>query len=316
MRRLMGCRKIALKTSMFLVGCWVIALGLNAPCAMGAETGDGASQTDVQKLAPLTVTGLKRSTRPDLQPDSLTNPYRTEASTEFATEVFTREDIKNFKPKDLNDLIDKAAGIDITYQGRKYPYIVRQRGVLADGSLDDANWYYDPLTVRLLSADAHLKWTQDQVTLFNVFKTDYEQHEHNEYFSATSVTDKEAYTEETSGFVVAVGAHWQVTDRITLDGRYFYGDQGISGDFDMRLENDATPHAQKQDRIEIGLGGALASFFTPTLTWFHIDTENEKNATTETYETDTGTYYYTTRYVTGYYPDRGRTLGMEVSLSF
>ena len=554
MRRLMRCSEIKLKKFFFLVGCLMIALILNTPYAMGDETGDEDTQTDIQELEPLTVTGSKRSTRPDLQPDSLTNPYRTEASTEFATEVFTREDIKNFKPKDLNDLIDKAVGVNITYQGRKSPYSIKmrgggsftyivdgavlpksvnrifykfpvasieelkivrgatsltlgpmipigssssgsgvntgfviirtrqpektegtlrtsvekavgghpvgysadlyvgtrmkneagteayvgvlgskidrssqetwfdgqesyggmanggfttgkfslnmmvyqdtgrfemQRGVYEDGSLDDAQWYYDPLKVRVLSADGSLQWTKNQVTLFNVFKTDYEQNEHNGTFTDTSVTDKDVYQEDTSGFglrhnaqfgdtlvqlgfqssnstgygpncktgynrydttvtgfsasveqslfngklildaggrwdekhidnstsarsenqanddanndvdmapakVLALGAHWKVTDRVTLDGRYFYGDQGTSGDFDMRLEDDATPHAEKQERIEIGLGAKLASFFNPTLTWFNIDTENEKSATSDTYELDSGTYYYYT----------------------
>lgn len=554
MRRLMSCSEMKLGKFVFLVGCLMTALIVSTSYAMGAELADENKEADVQELEPLTVTGSKRSTRSDLQPDSLTNPYRTEAGTEFATEVFTREDIKNFKPKDLNDLIDKVAGIDITYQGRKSPYFIRQRGggtftyiidgavlppsvnrilykfpvasieelkvvggatsltlgptipigasssgsgvntgfiiirtrqpektegtlrtsvekavgghpvgysadlyvgtrmkneagteayigvlgskmdrssqetwfdgqdsyggmanagfsagkfnlnmmvyqdtgrfemqrgVLEDGSLDTAKWYYDPLKVRILSTDGSLQWTPNQVTLINVFKTDYEQHEHNEYFDSTSVTEKEAYTEETSGFglrhnarfggtliqagiqmsgstgygpnlskgynrydtsvtgfsasveqslfnnnlilnlggrwdekhinnssaartasqatddanndvdmapakVLAFGAHWRVTDRVTLDGRYFYGDQGTSGDFDMRLAGDATPRAEEQERIEIGLGVKLASFFNPTLTWFNIETENEKSATSDTYETDSGTYYYYT----------------------
>lgn len=264
-----------------------------------------------------------------------------------------------------------------------------QRGILEDGSLDSAKWYYDPLKVRILSTDGNLQWTPNQVTLFNVFKTEYEQHEYNEDFDSTSVTEKEAYTEDTSGFglrhnarfgdtlvqagvqmsdstgygpnlsngynkydttvigfsasveqslfndklildlggrwdekhidnssaaksasqasddadndvdmapakVLAFGAHWKVTDRVTLDSRYFYGDQGTSGDFDMRLEHDAPPHAEKQERIEIGLGVKVASFFNPTLTWFDVDTENEKSATSSTYELDSGTYYYYT----------------------
>lgn len=566
--RKMRCSGMKLWKLFFVAGCMMMALVLNTSYVMGAEpetavtgdqdtaavTDDKETEPDVQELAPLIVTGSKGSTRADLQPGSLTNLYRTEASTEFATEVFTREDIKNFKPKDLNDLIDKAAGIDIAYQGRKSPYFIRQRGggnftyiidgavlppsvnrilykfpvasieelkvvrgatsltlgptipigasssgsgintgfiiirtrqpertegtlrtsiekaagghpvgysadlfvgtrmknqagtqayigalgsrmdrssqdswfdgqesyggmanagltagkfslnmmvyqdsgrfemqrgVKQDGTLDNAKWYYDPLKVGILSADASLKWTRDQVTLFNVFKTDYEQHEHNEYFDSTSVTEKEEYNEDTSGFglrhnarfggtlvqagvqmssstgygpnlskgynrydttvtgfsasveqslfhsnlildlggrwdekhidnssaarsassasddanndvdmapakVLALGAHWKVTDRVTLEGRYFYGDQGTSGDFDMRLKNDAPPHAEKQERIEIGLGVKVASFFNPTLTWFDIDTENEKSATSATYELDSGTYYYYT----------------------
>lgn len=133
---------------LFIAGWMTMALLLNQAVVMGAEeqtaattdentaavrdNGDteevGDTETEIQELAPLTITGEKTATRTDLQPGSLTNLYRTEASAEFATEVFTREDIKNFKPKDLNDLIDKAAGIDITYQGRKSPYFIRQRG--------------------------------------------------------------------------------------------------------------------------------------------------------------------------------------------
>ena len=520
------------------------------------ETNDSRQKDSeqVRQLDAMTVTGEMEAFRPDLQPDSLTNIYRVEASNRFATEVFTQKDIRNLQPKDLNDLIDKAAGIDVTYQGRKSPYFIRQRGggkftyiidgavlppsvnrilykfplasieemkivrgatsltlgptipigasnsgsgintgfiiirtrqpkksegylsmsvekakgghpvaytanlyagtrvkkesgakgyigglvsrmdrsiqeswfdgqdskggmanagfqtgklginmmaykdsgrfemqrgVKEDGSLDNAKWYYDPLEVRLLSADGNLQWTPDQVTLFNLFKTDYEQHEHNGSFTSASVTDKDEYNEETFGFglrhnarfgntliqagaqmsnskgygpntskgynrydttvtgfsasveqtlfngrlvldggyrwdekhidnssagrsesqahdeanndvdmapakVFAFGAHWQMTDRIALDGRYFHGDQGTSGDFDMRLEEDATPHAEKQERMEIGLGAEIFSFFNPVLTWFDIDTKNKKTASSSTYELDSGTYYYYT----------------------
>lgn len=565
--KLMSCGEMKLWKLVCVAGLLLILI-LNTSHVMGAETettvtqdedtaavtDDKQQKSDVEELAPLTVTGSKRSTRQDLQPHSLTNPYRTEVSTEFASEVFTRQDIQNFKPKDLNDLLDKAVGINVTYQGRKSPYIIEmrgggtftyiidgavlpqsvnrilykfpvasieelkivrgatsltlgptipigssgsgsgvnagfiiirtrqpektegtlrasveksigghpvgystdlfvgtrmknqdgaeayvsalaskmdrpsqdtwfdgqeshggmantgftsgkfsfnmmvykdsgefemQRGVKEDGSLDTAKWYYDPLEVKILSTDGSLQWTPDQVTLLNVFKTDYEQHEHNETFGSTSGTDRDQYNEDTSGFglrhnarfadtliqagfqmsnstgygpnlkpsynkydttvtgfsasveqslfnnrlvldlggrwdekhidntssaksaslatdaanndvdmapakVVAFGAHWKVMERVTLDGRYFYGDQGTSGDFDMRLEDDATPHAEKQERVEIGLGVEIASFFNPTLTWFNIDTENEKTATTDTYELDTGTYYYYT----------------------
>ena len=39
----------------------------------------------------------------------------------------------------------------------------------------------------------------------------------------------------------------------------------------------ATPHPEEQDRIEIGVGVDVVSFFNPVLTWFDIDTKNKKN---------------------------------------
>ena len=38
--------------------------------------------------------------------------------------------------------------------------------------------------------------------------------------------------------------------------------------------------------------------------------------TTTVYGRNLGNEHYATRYVTGYYPDRGRTIGLEVSLAF
>ena len=35
-------------------------------------------------------------------------------------------------------------------------------------------------------------------------------------------------------------------------------------------------------------------FLKPAITWFNVDMDNKKTATTTTYETDTGTYYYYT----------------------
>ncbi len=66
--------------------------------------------------------------REDLKPNSPSNPYRVEASAQAGTEVFTQKDIQNIAPKDIYDLLDKAVGIDITYQGRKSPFFVNDRG--------------------------------------------------------------------------------------------------------------------------------------------------------------------------------------------
>jgi iron complex outermembrane receptor protein len=66
--------------------------------------------------------------RKDLQPDSLSNPYAVPMSNRAGTETFTQEDIENLHPRDLFELLDLATGVNVTYQGRKNPYFVRERG--------------------------------------------------------------------------------------------------------------------------------------------------------------------------------------------
>lgn len=68
------------------------------------------------------------ATRPDLQPDSLTNPSRVEATGRVGTEIFTREDIEALAPRDVMDLLDKAVGMNLTYHGRKSPFFLEVRG--------------------------------------------------------------------------------------------------------------------------------------------------------------------------------------------
>jgi len=64
----------------------------------------------------------------DLDPDGFRNPFRLPTSNRAGTETFSAEDIKNLQPKDLFDLLDKATGMTITYQGRKNPFFVKERG--------------------------------------------------------------------------------------------------------------------------------------------------------------------------------------------
>jgi iron complex outermembrane recepter protein len=75
-----------------------------------------------------------------------------------------------------------------------------QRGVTTDGSLDDAKWYYDPLQITLIAANMGMAWSDDQVTLLSVFATDYEQTEHNEYFSGVAPLAEREFKEKTRGF--------------------------------------------------------------------------------------------------------------------
>lgn len=522
-----------------------LALGPYAMAAddEGKESKESKKQTSAQQIEPMTVVDKPVSLRQDLEPDSITNMYRVEKSAQFGTEVFTEEDIKNLQPSDFFDLLDNATGINVTYQGRKQPFFVSQRGggrftyiidgavlpssinrilykfpvsaieemqvvrgstaltlgpsipigssgsgagvntgyiiirtkqpketqavltgsveksvgghdpatseslyagyrsdkkpginwyagafggaidrpsqelwfdgrrsgsgmanmgftagkfnmnimaykdsgdfemqrgVKDDGSIDTAMWYYDPLKSEVFSSDMGMQWTPNQTTLLNFFKTKFEQGEHNGSFTSSSMRES-TYEEETKGMgirhnaifgntllqaggqisnstgvsmgskwssydttvtgwsasvehsfmdgdltvnagyrqdekhidesgstdvnenvdmapskVYAVGAAWQLTDTYTFNGRYYKSKQGTVGDFDMRLEDDATPHPERQERIEITIAADYAPCFRPALTWFDIDTKNEKSTSSSTYEIDGATYYYYT----------------------
>ncbi|MBN1906987.1 MAG: TonB-dependent receptor plug domain-containing protein [Deltaproteobacteria bacterium] len=503
--------------------------------------------TQAQQVEPMTVVDKPISIRQDLDPSSITNIYRIEKSAQFGTEVFNREDITNLQPSDIFDLLDKATGINLTYQGRRSPFgisqrgggsftyiidgavlppsvnriiyklpvaaieemqIVRgstslslgpsipigasgsgsglntgyiiirtkqpqktqailtgsveksvgdhpaataeslylgtrigdegaingyagilgakmdrrsddswfdgrggeggmfngglnfgklsinvmaykdsgynemQRGIDFNGVLSNVKWYYDPLKAEIFSSDMAMNWTSDQVTLLNIFQTNYDQHENNASFISTDISYRD-YEEETKGIglrhnarfgntlfqaggqiskstgfgpnlssgynrydttikgwslsleqtlldgnlsfdggyredtkhidnsstratndaanndvdmapskVFALGAHWQIAENYTFDGRYYRGEQGTVGDFDMRLTGDATPHPEKQDRIEASIAADFASFFKPAVTWFSIETENQKSAGSTTYTIDGMTSYF------------------------
>ena len=540
--------QIALST---LVG---VLLTTTTTSAVTAESGQAEA---TQQLKPIVVEGVADTQRQDLKPDSTTNLYRVEASSRFGTEVFTEKDIKALHPDNVFDLLDKAAGINLVYQGRRSPFVVEERGggtftYIIDGavlppssnrilykfpvaaieeiqivrgstsltlgpsipigasnsgsglntgfiiirtkqpkkteavltaSAEKANgghpvetneslyvgtrfgdggqgkeegpvkgylaglaakmdrpsqdtwydgrsseggmgtagfafgkfninmmaykdsgtlemqrgisttgvlmadkWYYDPLETTLYSTDMAMQWTTNQTTLFNVFKTTYNQKEHNESFTSSAASIRQ-YDEDTSGFglrhnarfgdtlvqagwqmsdssgfgpnlsnaynrydtsingwsasveqklfneklvldggyrqdtkhidysstlaksdsannnvdmdpakVYALGSRWRITDMFALSGRYYHGDQGTTGDFDMRpLPKTGLLQPERQERVEIGLEAEVFPWFQPSLTWFNIDAENAKTASTTTYVANGATYYYYTQ---------------------
>ncbi|MBM9615532.1 TonB-dependent receptor plug domain-containing protein [Desulfobulbus rhabdoformis] len=520
-----------------------------------ALANDAAATAPPRQLEAIVIEDNSEQQREDLKADSPTNLYRVEASARFGTEVFTKEDIRALKPNNVFDLLEKAAGVNLIYQGRRSPYIVEergggtftyiidgavlpssanrilykfpvaaieemqvvrgataltlgpsipigasnsgsglntgfviirtkqpkktegvltvsaekaagghpiesseslyvgtrfgeadgesparplqgyiagllanmdrpsqdswfdgrsntggmasagftygkfnlnmmaykdsgtmemQRGVSTDGSLMAQKWWYDPLETELYTSDMALQWTPNQTTLFNIFKVEYEQTEHDGTFGSSTATLRE-FSEETSGFglrhnarfgntllqagwqmfnsqgfgpnlssaynrydttingwslsveqklfnerlvldagyrqdqkhidyssksaasdgannnvdmapakIYALGARYQLNDMFTLNGRYYYGDQGTSDDFALRSLGDDL-EAERQERIELALEANLVSWFRPTLTYFDIDTENAKTASTSTYEVDGETYYYYTQ---------------------
>ena len=517
-----------------------------------AVAASGLAQASEPTLPTVEVSA--KTQRADLEPDSLKNPYRVESTGRFGSEVITREDIEALAPKDVFDLLDKAVGMNLTYQGRKSPYfldergggnltyildgailptssnrilqkipmaaieqiqvvrgstslamgptipigssnsgsgittgfvIIRtrqpkgteaegstfveqavdqpaangqsiyagtqmgdpgavngyiagmwsrrdvpskdswfdgqtadagmatagfrngrfslntmvyqdrgtfemQRGVTVTGALDASKWYYDPLKTNVFSADMSMAWTDNQVTLLSFFDTKYQQTEYDESFSSNKAVAPKYFDEKTRGYnlrhnarfgdtllqagwqatesegfgpntssaynnwrtqvqgwsaaieqklfekrltldagyrrddkhidhsvsgnltpakiaaqlkannnidmaparVFTLGARWQIDDVYALNGRYFDGDEGTSGDFDLVTKSGAPLHPTRQKRTEIAFEAAPVSYFKPTLTWFDVDIRNQKAATTNTYIVDGQTYYY------------------------
>lgn len=260
-----------------------------------------------------------------------------------------------------------------------------QRGISTTGVLQDQKWWYDPLETTIYSTDMAMQWTPNQITLFNAFKTVFDQKEHVGSFRS-GITSLREYDEDSSGFglrhnarfgntlvqagyqlsdssgyggnlssnynrydtsirgwsasveqklfdealildagyrrdikhinysstqpgadranndvdmdpakIFALGGRWQIADMFALSGRYYNGDQGTSGDFNMRpLPGSGPLHGEGQDRIEVGLEADIVPWFQPELTWFDIDIENAKTATGTTYVSNGATYYYYT----------------------
>ena len=106
-----------LATTIFL-GSAVVAL---------AQDSETSETNTTQQLQPIVVEDSSEQ-RQDLKPDSPTNLYRVETSARFGTEVFSKKEIQALKPNNVFDLLDKAAGVNLIYQGRRSPYIVEERG--------------------------------------------------------------------------------------------------------------------------------------------------------------------------------------------
>lgn len=96
-----------------------------AMAAAGALATAG-SPDSLQALPVVEVTA--GAVRKDLLPDAPTNPQRTEATAAAGTEILDREAIRALEPRDAIDLLDKAVGLNVTYQGRRSPFFVDERG--------------------------------------------------------------------------------------------------------------------------------------------------------------------------------------------
>lgn len=530
-------------------------------------------------LCPIVLTGLMASTiyaevieisdidisetnREDLDVNSTTNLYRIEKTAQFGTEVITKEDIAAQNPKDFFDLLNKAVGLDVTYQGRKHPYFINmrgggnityildgailtgtsdriltklpmaaieeiqivrtstaitlapsidigasnsgsgtnigfiiirtkqpkkteailssyyekakshpgangqslyvgttfnsekplngyvggmlsrldrpsnkdwfdatkskggmvnaginydrlhinlmgyrddgsfemQKGVDTNGNISSVEWYYDPIKTKLFSLDGNMQWNKNQVTLFSFSNLKYEQTEHtnvnksyeektqtyslrhnmqfdntliqlgtqfthskglganlsnayNQYDTSVygyGVSAEQSFLNDNLVFnlgyrrdqkkiknsvaakneatyishldanndvdlapanVYVFGALYKIDKMHQINFRYMRANEGISGDFDLVTQSGEDLHEEKQNRWEIGIEGKYAKSFNTMLTYFDVDIQNEKTATTNTYTDGNGDEYY-------YYTESDvRRKGIEVVLN-
>lgn len=90
--------------------------------------GTKTAQAEPYVFDTVDVTANADTKRPDLDPESIANPYRVESTARFGTEVISRKEIEAYAPKDVFDLLSKAVGMNLTFQGRKSPYFLDERG--------------------------------------------------------------------------------------------------------------------------------------------------------------------------------------------
>lgn len=109
-----------------LVGALLCAGGI--PALVYAE-----EPVDKRENVQLEKVGVKAA-RFDESPKS---PYAVAESSKLQTEVWTREDIDALQPETLWDVIQQAAGMEVTYQGRQHMYFSNARGgsygIILDG---------------------------------------------------------------------------------------------------------------------------------------------------------------------------------------
>ncbi len=87
-----------------------------------------ADAGSTKALEPIRVSVPQSVERDDLKSDSVTNLYRVESTAQFGTQVLTQQEIAAYAPKDIFDLLGKANGLELTYQGRRSPYSLEMRG--------------------------------------------------------------------------------------------------------------------------------------------------------------------------------------------
>lgn len=107
--------------------------------------------------------------------------------------------------------------------------------------------------------------------------------------------------------IISVGALYNIFAMHNLSARYFYGDQGVSGDFTLETQDASQLDPEKQRRYEISLESNFDRSFNSLITYFDTDITNEKRATSNTYIVEGSEYYY-------YEQVNSHTKGIELTL--
>ncbi|HNY30327.1 MAG TPA: TonB-dependent receptor plug domain-containing protein [Fibrobacteria bacterium] len=99
----------------------LFALGSALACPAAEPAGDSSR---VLPLVEVSAPSLAGSRNTDARPRTWSQPR----SEESGTEILGREEIRSLQPRDAIDLLDKATGLNVTYQGRRSPFFVDERG--------------------------------------------------------------------------------------------------------------------------------------------------------------------------------------------
>lgn len=107
--------------------------------------------------------------------------------------------------------------------------------------------------------------------------------------------------------IYALGGLYRLSPNYMISARYFYGDQGTSGDFDLKTQDGSALGDEKQKRFETTFDASFSKVLGTALTYFDTRIDNEKVATSTTYIVDGAEYYYYTQ-------QNSRTKGIELTL--
>ena len=115
----------------------------------------------------------------------------------------------------------------------------------------------------------------------------------SKFVSSSDTTAKNSNIDMPAARAISLGARWQATATYALNARYWNGDQGMVGDFNLRSQTDAL-HPEKQRRQELGIEGKFIPALTIALTGFDVRIDNQKSQTSTSYTLNGATYYYYT----------------------
>ncbi|MFH0784703.1 MAG: TonB-dependent receptor plug domain-containing protein [Pseudomonadota bacterium] len=227
------------------------------------------------------------------------SPNQTTLLNAFKTLYDQEEHNESFESKvsSVREFEEESSGIGLRHNARFGATLVQLGGQIANATgsgpnLSTAYNRYDT-TITGWSASVEQKLFGDKLLFDGGYRQD-QKHLDNSSTQAKNDTANNDVDMDPAQ-IFAFGSRWRISDIFAVSGRYYHGDQGTSGDFDMQpLPKTGPLHAEKQERIEFGIEATPAQWFQPAINWFSIDTKNGKTATSTTYVANGATYYYYT----------------------